>query len=100
MKPHDGSLAATELTLEIPTKEDFIRCSDLLRQYNRFTTLNELPTARPDDPSLKRYSASDWQPLSTSGWAAHEPVCRPLTRPASYHPNRQEHHVLEKASAV
>jgi len=29
-----GSLAETELTLESPTRDDYIRCADLLRQYS------------------------------------------------------------------
>jgi predicted nucleic acid-binding protein len=29
-----GSLAETDLTLESPTGEDYIRCGDLLRQYS------------------------------------------------------------------
>ena|SRR5215471_1111061 len=29
-----GSLAESELTLESPTRDDYIRCADLLRQYS------------------------------------------------------------------
>ena len=29
-----GSLAATELTLEIPRREDYSRCAEILRQYS------------------------------------------------------------------